>query len=110
MKVVNAYHVHVATTPRTSRLFWTRSDVNSIFLQVYEKYSKDAFGALLDVYSEYEHPMVYFFCLAARRDHDSGNTSSESLVPCRHVIIDTSVPFSIQEVDVGNSPESCNVN
>jgi hypothetical protein len=77
--------------------------VNRRALQVYEKHLKDAFGALLDVYSGCGQPMVYFYSLADSSDDVSSSKSSDVFVPARHVIMDTSVPFSIDIVSLANA-------
>jgi hypothetical protein len=83
-----------------------RSYVNRSVLQVYEKHLKDAFGALLDVYSGCGQPMVYFYSLADSSGDGSGSTSCDVFVPARHVIMDTSVPFSIDIVSLANAPDT----
>jgi hypothetical protein len=76
-----------------------------VTVQIYEKHLIDAFAALLDISPGNQEPMVYFYCLG-RASHSGGSgrhsSSGVMLVPAHHVILDTSVPFSIKSFDLAN--------
>ena len=66
-------------------------------MQVYEKHLPDAFAALLDLSPGAQEPVVYFYCLV-KPAHS--NSSSDAFVAAHHVVLDSSVPYTVIEVSL----------
>jgi len=72
--------------------------------RVYEAHLPDAFAAMLDMGPHSSGPVVYFYCLADPRATklDAGYNA---FVAAQHVVLDTSVPYSVVQVSLGSSAE-----
>lgn len=66
-------------------------------MQVYEKHLPDAFAALLDLSPGAQEPVVYFYCLVKA---EYSNSSSDAFVAAHHVVLDSSVPYTMIEVSL----------
>lgn len=64
---------------------------------MYEKHLPDAFAALLDLSPGAAEPVVYFYCLV-KAAHS--NSNSDAFVAAHHVVLDSSVPYTIIEVSL----------
>jgi hypothetical protein len=71
------------------------ASADHVNVQVYEKHLPDAFAALLDLTSNVDEPVVYFYCLV-RASHFCG----DAFVAAQHVVLDSSVPYNIIEVSL----------
>lgn len=75
-------------------------------MQVYEEHLPDSFAAMLDMGSADAGPVVYFYCLS-NPEASPADASYNAFAAAHHVVLDSSVPFSVVEVSLTAEPAQC---
>ena len=78
------------------------ADVLRAGVQVYEDHLPDSFAAMLDMAHGDAGPVVYFYCLCSPSAAQA-EAGYSAFAAAHHVVLDTSVPFSVIEVSLSSA-------